>query len=84
VYRVAEALRREVAAERVYVAFFRSNQVISPVHWHVTPMPSGVPFTEQQLAVFRNGVLQIPGQELVALAQRLRYRLNHSPEKLRQ
>jgi histidine triad (HIT) family protein len=84
VYLVAEALRREVAAERVYDTFLRSNQVISPVHWHVTPMPSGVPFAEQQLAVFRNGVLQIPGQALVALAQRLRYRLNHSPEKLRQ
>jgi len=28
-------------------------------HWHVAPLPSGVPYREQQIAVFRKGVLRM-------------------------
>jgi diadenosine tetraphosphate (Ap4A) HIT family hydrolase len=50
---VAEAVRQEVGAERVYLLSFGSNQGHSHVHWHVAPLPSGVPYREQQQAVFR-------------------------------
>ncbi len=75
-YRVAEAIRQEVGAERVYIASFGSNQAISHVHWHIVPLSSGVPFREQQLAVFRKGVLKIPESELAGLANRIRRRIN--------
>jgi len=76
VYLVAEAIRQEVGAERVYIASFGSNQAISHVHWHIVPLPSGVPFSEQQLAVFRKGILKIPEHEMAALATRIRQRIH--------
>ena len=77
VYLVSEAVRQEVGAERVYIASFGSNQGISHVHWHTVPLPSGVPFREQQLAVFRKGILKIPENEMASLAKRIRQRINH-------
>ena len=41
VYRVPEAVRQEVGAERMYVFTFGSNQGISHVHWHVAPCRQG-------------------------------------------
>lgn len=77
VYSVAEAVRAETDAERVYILSLGSQQGNSHVHWHVAPLPHGVPFEEQQLAAlrFRNGVLKIPEAEMTALAARLRERL---------
>ena len=48
VYRVTEAVREEVSAERMYIFTFGSNQGISHAHWHVVPLPPGVPYEEQQ------------------------------------
>jgi histidine triad (HIT) family protein len=75
VYLVAEAIRQEVGAERVYIASFGSNQAISHVHWHIVPLPSSVPFSEQQLAVFRKDLLKIPEHEMTGLAKRIRQRI---------
>lgn len=82
VYLVAEAVRQEVGAERVYIASFGSNQAISHVHWLIVPLPSGVPFREQQLAVFRKGILKIPENEMASLATRIRQRIINLQEKL--
>lgn len=75
VYRVAEAVRREVGAERVYLLSLDSNQGYSHVHWHVAPLPPGVPYREQQLAAFRKGILRIPEEEMASLAARIHHRL---------
>jgi ATP adenylyltransferase len=48
VYRVTEAVREEVGAERMYVYTFGSNQGGAHVHWHVVLLPPGVPYEEQQ------------------------------------
>ncbi len=48
VYRVAEAVREEVGAERMYLYTFGSNPGNAHVHWHVVPLPPGVPYEEQQ------------------------------------
>lgn len=50
VYRVAEAVRGEVGAERVYILSLGSNEGNSHVHWHVVPLPPGTPYEEQQFA----------------------------------
>ena len=74
VYGVAEAVRREVGAERVYVLSLGSNQGNAHVHWHVVPLPPGTPYEEQQFAVVMlesAGVLDTPEDEKVALAARI-------------
>ena len=77
VHWVAEAVRREVGAERVYLLSLGSNQGNAHVHWHVAPLPPGVPYEEQQLNAIglSLGVLKIPQEEQAALASRLRRRV---------
>jgi diadenosine tetraphosphate (Ap4A) HIT family hydrolase len=73
IYRVTEAVREEVEAERMYLYTFGSNQGNSHVHWHVVPLPPGVPYEEQQgaWASWSKGVLKIPKEEMAALARRI-------------
>ncbi len=78
VYRVAEAVRLEVRAERVYLLSLGSNQGNAHVHWHVVPLPPGVRYEEQQLQALTKGVLRIPEQEQAELAERLRRRLDEA------
>ena len=77
VYRVTEAVRQEVGAERMYIFTFGSNEGISHVHWHVVPLPPGVPYEDQQgkWTSWSRGVLEIPRQEMAALADRIGARL---------
>lgn len=77
VYRVTEAVREEVGAERMYLFTFGSNQGNSHVHWHVVPLPPGVPYEEQQGAwtSWSRGVLKIPEEEMTSLAARIGARM---------
>ena len=77
VYRVTEALREEVGAERMYLYTFGSNQGSAHVHWHVVPLPSGVPYEDQQgaWAGWSTGVLKIPQDEMASLAARIGARI---------
>jgi histidine triad (HIT) family protein/ATP adenylyltransferase len=74
VRRVALALERTVATERVYVLSLGSAQGNAHVHWHVVALPSGVPYEDQQ---FRSlmaevaGVLDLSRDDQAALAQSL-------------
>ncbi len=74
IYRVAEAVRRVVKPERVYILSLGSQQGIKHVHWHIAPLPPGVPFERQQLETLRieNGFLQFSADELAALTTQLR------------
>jgi diadenosine tetraphosphate (Ap4A) HIT family hydrolase len=73
IYRVSEAVREEVGAERMYLYMFGSKQGNSHVHWHVVPLPPGVPYEEQQgaWASWSKGVLRIPKEEMASLAERI-------------
>ena len=73
VYGVAEAVRAEVGAERVYVFSLGSNGGNAHVHWHVVPLPPGTPYEEQQFVVMLEtaGVLDIPRDEKADLAARI-------------
>ena len=69
IYRVAEAVRRVVNPERVYILSLGSQQGNKHVHWHIAPLPSGVPFEQQQLEALHltGGFLQLSDDELAAL-----------------
>jgi diadenosine tetraphosphate (Ap4A) HIT family hydrolase len=79
VYRVAEALRQEVLAERMYILSLGSQQGNKHVHWHLAPLPPGVPYDQQQLEALKleRGGLNISNEELVSLAARIRQRMNY-------
>lgn len=78
VYRVAEALRQEVPTARMYILSLGSQQGNRHVHWHITPLPPGVPYEEQQLEALRldKGALLVPDEELASLAWRIRQRMD--------
>ena len=72
VYRVGEAVRQTVPTERLYILSLGSQQGNRHLHWHVVPLPPGVPFEEQQLAALsRPARLRISEDEMDELAQRL-------------
>jgi len=74
VYQVAEAVRKEVQAERIYIFTLGSNQGNAHVHWHIVPLPKGVPYEKQQFAALRRseiGVLKITEDERISLANRI-------------
>ena len=73
VYQVAEAVRRTVNTERVYILSLGSQQGNRHVHWHIAPLPYGVPFKQQQLEALRieTGFMEIPDGEMEELARRI-------------
>jgi diadenosine tetraphosphate (Ap4A) HIT family hydrolase len=78
VHRVAEAVREEVGAERVYILSLGSNQGNAHAHWHVVPLPPGTPYEEQQFAAVMletAGALHIPDPEKADLAARIGRRM---------
>jgi ATP adenylyltransferase len=77
VYRVAEAVRRTVSPERVYILSLGSQQGNRHVHWHIAPLPPGVPFEQQQLEALRveDGILDLSDAEMRELASRIRENL---------
>jgi diadenosine tetraphosphate (Ap4A) HIT family hydrolase len=74
IYRVTEAVRQVVPTERVYLLSLGSQQGNSHVHWHIAPLPPGVPFLEQQLEALRvtDRILDLPEAEMSSLATRIR------------
>jgi diadenosine tetraphosphate (Ap4A) HIT family hydrolase len=74
VYRVTEAVRRTVETERVYLLSLGSQQGNRHVHWHIAPLPYGVPFKEQQLEALRvnAGIVKMSDREMAELAVRIR------------
>ena len=80
IYRVTEAVRRVVKPERVYLLSLGSQQGNKHVHWHIAPLPFGVPFEQQQLEALRieNGFLQLSKDELATLTAQLRVALSET------
>jgi ATP adenylyltransferase len=81
VYRTAEAVRKAVPTERVYILSLGSQQGNRHVHWHIAPLPHGVPFKQQQLAALgvENGILDLSDREMHDLAERIREHLELIP-----
>jgi diadenosine tetraphosphate (Ap4A) HIT family hydrolase len=73
VWRVGCTLTQVVPTERLYILSLGSQQANRHVHWHVAPLPPGLPLPEQQFAALnRADYLDIPEVELSELATRLR------------
>ena len=81
VWRVAKALKRVVPTERVYVMSLGSAQANSHLHWHVAPLPPGVPPEEQQYRalMMETGVLDISDEEMGRLASTISAALAEIP-----
>ncbi len=84
IYQVAEAIRQVVPTERLSILTLGSQQGNRHVHWHVAPLPPGVPSEQQQYAALDSskGVLAIPDEEMAELARSIRQameRLSSSP-----
>jgi histidine triad (HIT) family protein/ATP adenylyltransferase len=77
VHDVAEALKRVVPTERIYLMSLGSHQGNAHVHWHVAPLPPGTPYERQQFAAVMTagGILAVTDDEQAALAGQLRTRL---------
>ncbi len=73
VHRVGRAVSKAVPTERLYLLSLGSHQGNSHVHWHIAPLPPGVPYPEQQYVALmhENGYLDIPDADLAALARRI-------------
>jgi diadenosine tetraphosphate (Ap4A) HIT family hydrolase len=73
VYQVGEAIRQELPTERLYILSLGSQSGNRHVHWHVAPLPPGVPHMEQQFAAFSwdRGVLALPDDDMAVLARRI-------------
>jgi diadenosine tetraphosphate (Ap4A) HIT family hydrolase len=74
VRRVGEAVRQAIPTERLYVLSLGSQDGNRHVHWHLAPLPPGVPFAEQQAEALRaeRGVLDVSDADLAADAAAVR------------
>jgi diadenosine tetraphosphate (Ap4A) HIT family hydrolase len=79
VHEVGTALTAELAPERLYVLSLGSRQGNAHVHWHVVPLPPGVPYADQQLGLFDLQRLGVPATDTADLAAALRRRLERQP-----
>jgi diadenosine tetraphosphate (Ap4A) HIT family hydrolase len=71
IHRLGRALSSVLPTERLYVLSLGSKQGNSHVHWHVVPLPPGVPYEQQQfvaLMLERTGYLDMSDDEKGALA----------------
>jgi diadenosine tetraphosphate (Ap4A) HIT family hydrolase len=77
IYHVAEALRQVVPTERIYILTLGSQQGNRHVHWHLAPLPPGVPYEQQQTAALDHsrGSLALSDEDMAALAHALRQEL---------
>ncbi|WP_064685994.1 HIT family protein [Rhizobium bangladeshense] len=73
VHLLSRALKSTFDAERIYVLSLGSQQANSHVHFHVVPLPSGMPLEEQQYHALmaEHGILQIPDDEMAEMARRV-------------
>lgn len=81
VHAAGRALVTEVETVRLYVLSLGSQQGNRHVHWHLVPLPPGVPYEQQQATALapERGYLDLPERAQVDLATRLRIRMN--PER---
>jgi diadenosine tetraphosphate (Ap4A) HIT family hydrolase len=71
IHRLGRALSSVLPTERLYVLSLGSQQGNSHVHWHVVPLPPGVPYEQQQFAALmleQAGYLDMSADEKRALA----------------
>ncbi|MEV4757830.1 HIT domain-containing protein [Micromonospora sp. NPDC049559] len=78
VHRVARAVAAVTAAERVYLLSLGSMQGNAHVHWHIAPLPPGVPYEQQQYHALmnENGIVKYSPEQLAKLGADIRAALS--------
>lgn len=73
VHRLARAMKAIMPVERVYVLSLGSQQGNQHVHFHVVPLPPGVPYEQQQYHALmaENGVISMSDDAMAELSGRL-------------
>jgi len=74
IYKVAEAIRQVLDPERVYILSLGSQSANAHVHWHIAPLPKGVPLEDQQYhsLMHEYGTIDASEAEQIEYAQSLR------------
>jgi diadenosine tetraphosphate (Ap4A) HIT family hydrolase len=77
VHRIARAVAASVPTERMYSLSLGSRQGNAHLHWHIAPLPPGVPYRQQQFHALmaENGVLDVDEIEQAQLARTIRSHL---------
>jgi diadenosine tetraphosphate (Ap4A) HIT family hydrolase len=77
VHAVARAVEATVPTERMYSMSLGSRQGNAHLHWHLAPLPPGVPDDRQQFhaVMAENGVLEVDDDSQAALAREIRGRV---------
>ena len=82
IHRLGRILSTLVPTERLYIFSFGSHQGVAHVHWHVVPLPPGIPFEEQQFnAVNRPDYLHIPPEDQADMARRIAAAMGDANER---
>jgi diadenosine tetraphosphate (Ap4A) HIT family hydrolase len=78
VRRVALAVEASVPTERTYLLSLGSRQGNAHLHWHVAPLPPGVPYGHQQhyALMTENGVVSQTPEQVAEVAGRIRAHLD--------
>jgi diadenosine tetraphosphate (Ap4A) HIT family hydrolase len=78
VHRVATAIAATLPTERMYSLSLGSQDGNAHLHWHVAPLPPGVPYREQQFhaLMMSDGVLAVDDRAQAALAREIRSHLD--------
>jgi histidine triad (HIT) family protein/ATP adenylyltransferase len=74
---VARAIAATVPTERMYSMSLGSQQGNAHLHWHLAPLPPGVPSHQQQFhaVMAENGILPVDEDSQAALAREIRGRV---------
>lgn len=82
VHSVGRAVSACVPTERLYILSLGSNQGNAHVHWHLAPLPPGVPYQEQQfraLMVETDGYLDLSAEDQSRLGESIIAHLSAQP-----
>ena len=73
VHRLSRAMQQVFDTERIYVLSLGSKQGNSHLHFHVVPLPPGIPYEQQQYHALmaEHGVLSLDDAEMAVIAQAL-------------
>ena len=71
---VAAALEAVLPTERMYSLSLGSREGNAHLHWHLAPLPPGVPYEQQQYHALmtEHGVLNVTDRQQAELAARIR------------
>jgi len=80
IFRVARGVSKVLGPERIYILSLGSQAANSHVHWHIAPLPGGIPLEQQQYhaLMHEDGVVEVTHQEQLEFARELREAIEQS------